>query len=90
MAPKNLTPADLAKWVDAHSDYVYVAAGATSSAGADEIMLYEKPGDHGKDGMNILFGDGHVEFVLMGKAVAMIQDQNKTVPAVDLPDVPEK
>ena len=60
----------------------------TSSSPADAILIYEKPGDHGGDGINVCFGDGHVEFLLMGNAVKLIKDQNKTVPDVALPDVP--
>ena len=86
--PKNknqMSPADLAAWTEKHTDYVYVGKGMTTMAGANDIAIYEKPDDHGKDGMNILFGDGHVEFVTMANAVRMIRAQNKTVPGVMLP-----
>jgi prepilin-type processing-associated H-X9-DG protein len=82
-----MAPADLAKWITDHGDYVYVGAGMTSAAGADQIVVYEKPGNHRQAGMNILFGDGHVEFDLMANAVKMIRDQHKTVAGVTLPGV---
>jgi prepilin-type processing-associated H-X9-DG protein len=61
--------------VNEHTDYVYLGAGMNSTVGAETIVLYEKPGAHGKQGMNMLFGDGHVEFQLMPNAMRMIQDQ---------------
>ena len=88
--PKNLSPDDLKKWVNEHSDFVYVAAGSTTSAKAEEVMVYEKPELDNKEGLNVLFGDGHIEFLPMTRAVAMIEDQNKTVPGIDLPDVAGK
>jgi prepilin-type processing-associated H-X9-DG protein len=81
---KTMAPADLAKWVNEHADYVYVGAGQNTMIGADQVVLYEKPADH-TTGMNILFGDGHVEFDVMATAVKQIQDQHKTVPSVPLP-----
>jgi prepilin-type processing-associated H-X9-DG protein len=81
---KTMAPADLAKWITDHGDYVYVGSGMTTAAPDDAITLYEKPEDH-KQGMNILFGDGHVEFDLMTQAVKMIRDQHKSVPTVPLP-----
>jgi prepilin-type processing-associated H-X9-DG protein len=84
---KSMSPADLGTWLTDHGDYVYVGAGMTSASGAQEVVVYEKPEDH-HQGMNILFGDGHVEFDLMPQAVKMIQDQHKTVPGVRLPGVP--
>jgi prepilin-type processing-associated H-X9-DG protein len=83
--PANMAQADLAAWVKDHGDYVYVGAGLTNAtAGATDVVVYEKPGDH-KEGMNILYGDGHVEFDRMAAAVKLIQDQHKTVPGVPLP-----
>jgi predicted Zn finger-like uncharacterized protein/prepilin-type processing-associated H-X9-DG protein len=49
-----------------HLSYVYVGKGSTNQASADTVILYEKPGNHGTgsaaDGMNILWGDGHVSW----------------------------
>jgi prepilin-type processing-associated H-X9-DG protein len=66
---------EAAKWVNEHSDYVYLGKGMTSAVGAETIVLYEKPNAHGSQGMNMLFGDGHVEFQTMSSALKMIQDQ---------------
>jgi prepilin-type processing-associated H-X9-DG protein len=74
--PRNLATKDAqAKWVNENSDYVYIGAGKTSAIGADVIVLYEKPDAHQGQGMNILYGDGHVEFQLMPNAQRMIEDQ---------------
>jgi prepilin-type processing-associated H-X9-DG protein len=84
---KAMAPEALAAWLTDHGDYVYVGAGSNAaSTGADQIIVYEKPENHGQ-GMNILFGDGHVEFVKIANAVQLINDQHKTVPTVKLPDV---
>jgi prepilin-type processing-associated H-X9-DG protein len=64
-----------ANWVNVHSDYVYLGKGMNITAGPETIVLYEKPGAHGGQGMNMLFGDGHVEFQMMPNARKMIQDQ---------------
>ena len=71
-----MTPEELGKWLTDNGDYVYVGKGMTTAIGADQVVVYEKPEDH-KAGMNILFGDGHVEFDLMPQAVNTIQDSTK-------------
>ena len=42
--------------------YVYVGNELTTSASSDAVILYEPLADHRKEGMNVLFADGHVEF----------------------------
>jgi len=64
--PKELAtmqPPQVADWVNKHADYVYAGAGLRNDTPAELVVLYEKPDDHSRDGMNCLFGDGHVEFV---------------------------
>jgi hypothetical protein len=61
--PANLeqsTPADLAKWVNANTTYVYVAQGMPAGD-PQRILIHERPGDHG-DGAYVLLGDGRPEF----------------------------
>jgi prepilin-type processing-associated H-X9-DG protein len=70
-----LKPQDAAKWANEHSDYVYLGKGMDARVGANVILLYEKPDAHGGQGMNMLFGDGHVEFQMMPSAMKMIKDQ---------------
>ena len=77
-APENyatMIDNEKATWVNEHTDYVYLGKGLTSTVEAAHIVLYEKDGLHGRDGMNILFGDGHVEFIPIARAKQMIQQQ---------------
>ncbi len=71
--PVGAPMAELAPWVMANSDYVYVGAGKTSSSAPDDVLAYERPGINGNDGINTLFADGHVEFVRMDAAMGMIE-----------------
>jgi prepilin-type processing-associated H-X9-DG protein len=66
-----------AAWVNDNSSYVYVGAGMTNAAGANAVVLYEKADNHENDGMNILFGDGHVEWLQMPQARRMIEAAGK-------------
>jgi len=67
---------DVADAINKNSSYVYLGAGMNVRVGAETIVLYEKPGAHGGQGMNMLYGDGHVEFQLMQSAIQEIQKQN--------------
>jgi prepilin-type processing-associated H-X9-DG protein len=62
-----------AKWVNDHSAYVYVGAGMRNDAPADAIVLYEKSDNHDEDGMNFLYGDGHVDWQSMQTAQQLIK-----------------
>ncbi|MCY2952078.1 MAG: hypothetical protein NTU53_08885 [Planctomycetota bacterium] len=64
-----------AKWVNEHADYVYVGAKLNNNAPADVILAYEKPENHGGQGINMLFGDGHVEWVRMPAAMERVKKQ---------------
>jgi prepilin-type processing-associated H-X9-DG protein len=69
---KNADPTAQAQWVNDNSDYVYKGAGKNSSMGPEEVLAYEKP-DGLSDGINILYGDGHVTFVPMSQAMQLIR-----------------
>jgi len=60
------TPAEQARNLIAepgHLSYVYVGTGLTSkTATADRIVAYDNPHNH-TDGINVLYGDAHVEFL---------------------------
>ncbi|HYE20390.1 MAG TPA: DUF3352 domain-containing protein [Tepidisphaeraceae bacterium] len=62
----------LAEWVDENSAYVYLGAGLNNTTPADVIVVHEKPGNHA-GGMNCLFGDGHVEWLMMPQAMEQIE-----------------
>jgi prepilin-type processing-associated H-X9-DG protein len=72
-----MTPDQQVAWVNANADYVYLGKGQTFTSPADRIILYEKPGAHSGDGMNILYGDGHVEFQRAADANRQIDRQER-------------
>lgn len=77
--PNLSEPEAIANWVNHNTDYIYLGKGKTNSTPADDILLYEKPSDHG-DGMNILFADGHVDFDSLASANEMIEKQTGAAP----------
>jgi prepilin-type processing-associated H-X9-DG protein len=68
-------PDKVVAWVNEHSDYVFVGGALNGNSPADLIVVYEKPGAHGGQGINILFNDGHVEWMPMPAALKLIQEQ---------------
>jgi prepilin-type processing-associated H-X9-DG protein len=61
--------------VAGHLSFVYVP-GQNYKAGAYSVLLYEPLTNHNNDGINVLFGDGHVDFVPRAKAQPMIAEVN--------------
>lgn len=69
--------------------YIYVADRANqrywdlvTQVASAELMLYEPMTNHDGEGMNMLFGDGHVEFVAPDVAEKLIAEANSdTTPA---------
>jgi prepilin-type processing-associated H-X9-DG protein len=74
--PPRASPEQLAQWVRESSEYVYRGKGRNYTMGQNEVLAYEKPQGL-NDGINILFGDGHVEFVPMAAAKEMIRTGRK-------------
>lgn len=76
-------PADgLSEWVAANSDFVYLGAGkrlTDMDPGATTVLAYERPGNH-RDGVNILFADGHVEKQPPPQARRTIDQANRAAP----------
>lgn len=71
----------MAEWInEGNSDYIYNGAGKNNAAGPDEIIVYEKPHNHDHEEMNMLFGNGRVEFNQMPQVHEMFQEQNIPVP----------
>jgi prepilin-type processing-associated H-X9-DG protein len=60
---QSLQPQQAAEWVNGNSDFIYAGQGLRNDAPAEQIVLLEKLADHDRDGLNCLFGDGHVEFI---------------------------
>jgi prepilin-type processing-associated H-X9-DG protein len=65
MLPADAKPETLAKWVNEHSDYVYVGndLGKLSKVAqpAQAIVAYEKPERAMNGNLGVVFADGHVE-----------------------------
>jgi len=45
-----------------HHSYIYLGKGKNATAGYNVVLVYEAPTNH-KNGFNVLFGDGHVEYL---------------------------
>lgn len=45
-----------------HNSYLYFGKGLKQPVDANQIIAMDKPGNHGDDGINVLFGDGRVEW----------------------------
>jgi prepilin-type processing-associated H-X9-DG protein len=70
-----MTKDDKEKWINDNTDYEYLGKGLGIRGTASRILLYEKDGAHQPRGMNLLFGDGHVEFQTTEAAKKLIQEQ---------------
>ena len=55
-----------------HCSYVYLGRGLTTkTVTSDMIIAYERPGNYRSGGTYVLFGDGHVEYVLGAQAATI-------------------
>jgi prepilin-type processing-associated H-X9-DG protein len=69
-----------------HCSYIYVGRGLTSGTVApDAAVAYEPMANNGGAGMNVLFGDGHVEFVSAGVAGQILGKVSAKVFPVTMP-----
>ena len=70
--PAGATDEQKVAWINASTDYVFRAAGRPASRfGAGDVLAYENPADMAA-GINVLFGDGRVEFREMRWALETI------------------
>jgi len=74
-----MSPQQKAAWVNAHSDYVWLGKGLNDSVEADRPLAYEKP-DGLDDGVNMLYGDTHVDWLTMQSAKAELAKVGVTFP----------
>jgi prepilin-type processing-associated H-X9-DG protein len=51
-----------------HCSYIYLGKGLTNTQTADFILAYEPLSNHKNAGMNVLYGDFHVEFLTLKEA----------------------
>ena len=56
------------------SDYEYLGTGKTNQAGPDVILAHEKIRPNVR-GINMLYGDGHVEYINLQNAQQMLARQ---------------
>ena len=68
------------QWINENSSYVYLAGEMDMSCPPDAILLYEKIDNHDGEGINIVFGDSHVQFVQMEEAIKMLRAQGIEAP----------
>ena len=59
--PSGMTDAQAVVWINAQTDYRYVAGGLKLKA---TVLVYENPAEM-KDGINVLYDDGRVEYIEM-------------------------
>lgn len=62
---------DVAARAAGNLDYIYTGEGMTNSASADDPILFEMLSDHRGDGGNVMFGDGHVEWLPKANMLAL-------------------
>lgn len=67
---------NLAAWLNENGGYVWAGAGKTNQMGAEAILMYERPEHHDFDGINVLFVDGHTEYMRRDQAERAIPDLN--------------
>ena len=59
-----------------HLSYIYLGKGITGVPPAKMVIAYEPLANHNNKGMNVLFGDGHVAFISVPAATAVIAELN--------------
>ncbi len=52
--------------------YLYIS-GQISDSPADNVLAYERPGLNGEEGVNVLFLDGHVQFIKLPELQSALQ-----------------
>jgi prepilin-type processing-associated H-X9-DG protein len=57
-----------------HLSYMYVGQKLDENSPDDAVMVYEKLGNHGNQGTNVLFKDGHVEWYDATKTATLMSE----------------
>lgn len=66
-------------WINANADYVYLGGVGPGKVNinhpADTVLAHEKFENHEEEGINILFNDGHVEWMILPQAEELLRKQ---------------
>jgi prepilin-type processing-associated H-X9-DG protein len=73
-APRNKNKEDQAAWASKDSDYEYLGAGKDNTTPAEVVVAHEKVRP-GVQGLNMLYGDGHVEWNVLSVAEQILAKQ---------------
>ena len=68
-----------------HLSYIYLGKGLTTQAASDVVLLYEPLANHQNQGMNVLFADGHVDFLQAKDVQPLLRQVANHVTPVRLP-----
>jgi prepilin-type processing-associated H-X9-DG protein len=60
-----------------HCSYLYLGAGVRSSNDPQVVILYEPLGNHNREGMNVLFADGHSQWLTADEAQTILDQRAK-------------
>ena len=71
--------------VGGHLSYIYLGKGLTIHATPDTVLLYEPITNHQNRGMNVLFADGHVDFLQPKDVQPLLRQVANHVTPVRLP-----
>lgn len=58
-----------------YSSYIYIRPPEGAAVSPDQVMVFDRPDNHHGDGMNILYGDMHVSWADMPRAMQILQQQ---------------
>jgi prepilin-type processing-associated H-X9-DG protein len=75
---QDMTVEQRTEWVNKNTSYVYLGAGLTTQTATPEtIVLHDRENRHQGEGMNLLYGDGRVQFVPVQQAKQAIRTQRQ-------------